>query len=234
VYPLRPGWSERADRHWDHRLVDPAAWRRGATPLRAVIHEGDAGPDGYALWRVQNEWTSAGPAGVVNVMEVAACDPSTYVALWNFLFTIDLTRSVRSWFLSVDEPLQYLVNEPRRLGLAPADGLWLRIVDVPAALAGRRYATPIDLVLDVTDAMVPQNEGRWRLRGDQTNAVCTPTEDEADLSCDVRALAAAYLGGVALNVLGSAGLVREARPGILAAASTAFGWPTPPSAPEVF
>jgi predicted acetyltransferase len=199
-----------------------------------VTHEVDGGPDGYALWRVQSEWTAAGPASIVHVLELVARNPATYVALWNFLFTIDLTRSVTAWFLSVDEPLQYVVNEPRRLGLAPADGLWLRIVDVPAALSGRRYATPIDLVLDVTDGIVPQNEGRWRLRGDQTHAECVPTEDEADLSCDVRALGAAYLGGVGLSVLGSAGLVREARAGTLATASTAFGWPTPPSAPEVF
>jgi predicted acetyltransferase len=234
VCPQRPGWSGRADRHWDHRLADPPAWRRGSTPLRAVIHEGHHGPDGYALWRVQGNWTSTGPGAIVQVLELVALDPSAYAVLWNFMFTMDLARSVQAWHLSVDEPLQYLVNEPRRLGLSSADGLWLRIVDVPAALAGRRYAAPIDLVLEVSDAAVPQNQGRWRLRGDQNDAACTATSDEADLHLDVRELGATYLGGVALSVLGSGGLVHEARPGTLAAASTAFGWPTTPSTPEVF
>jgi predicted acetyltransferase len=234
VYPSRPGWSGRADRHWDYRLADPPSWRRGSTRLRGVVHDSGDGPDGYALWRVQGDWSAAGPEGVVRLIELVAANPTAYVELWNFLLTLDLTRSVSARVLSVDEPLQYLVNEPRRLGLSAGDAVWLRILDLPRALAGRRYGGNVDLVLEVTDTVLAQNAGRWRLRGGPTAASCEPSTDEPDLLCDVKELGAAYLGGVAFTTLADAGLVREARPGALAEASMGFGWPRSPSATEIF
>jgi predicted acetyltransferase len=127
-----------------------------------------------------------------------------------------------------------MVNEPTRLAATMSDALWLRIVDLPAALAARRYATDVDVVLEVTDAEIPENAGRWRLRGSPSSASCEATTDEPDLRCDIRVLGAAYLGREALYALGGAGLVDEVRPGALAKAATAFGWYRAPSSIEVF
>src|SRR5690606_3971888 len=110
-------------------------------------------------------------------------------------------------------------------GARLADALWVRVVDVPAALSARRYVAPVDVVLEVTDDLLPGNAGRWRLVADASGvARCTRTEAPADLACDVAALGAAYLGGASLGALGAAGRVVERRPGALAAASVAFGW----------
>jgi predicted acetyltransferase len=234
VYPQRPGWSERAARHVDVRIADLEADRRGATSLRAVIHEGSHGVDGYALWRVASDWTDSGPGGEVRIFELVSATNEAYAALWRFLLTVDLTRSTSIWSAAVDEPLLFMVNEPRRLNAKLADALWLRIVDVPGALAARRYAADVNVVLDVTDDLIPANSGRWRLVGTSGSARCESTVDEPDLACDIRALGAAYLGGTSLDVLAATGQVRELRPGTLVPASAAFGWHRVPSAVEVF
>jgi predicted acetyltransferase len=239
AYQQRPGWSERPQPQWDYRLADLTSWRAGATPLRAVVHHGDDGPDGYALFRVLNKWERTGPEGVVKVLEHVATTPSAYAALWQYLFDIDLTRGAEVFACATDEPLLTMVNEPNRLAATFRDALWARIVDLPAALAARRYATDVDVVLEVTDAGIPANAGRWRLRGSPTSASCEATSDEPDLRCDIRVLGAAYLGREVLYGLGpagpgSAGLVEELRPGALARAATAFSWYRAPTSIEVF
>jgi predicted acetyltransferase len=232
----RTGWSERADQHWEYRLADPESRRNGASTLKAVLHEGPGGVDGYAIYRVKAEWTDQGPAGEVRIEEVVAASPDAYLALWRFLLTVDLTRkTVAERAAAVDEPLLQLVNEPRRLDARIADALWLRIVDLPAALAARQYAADVDLVLDVTDDLLTHNAGRWRLRASAFGgASCERTTDEADLACDVKALGAAYLGDQVLGGLAAAGEVREVRPGAVARLSAAFGWHRAPSAIEIF
>jgi len=231
----RPGWSSRDDRWWAYHLADLPARRHGSTEARTIVHEGPSGVDGYALWRVKNSWDAGGPNGEVIVNELLATNPTAYVQLWRFLLSVDLTRSARYWSGSVDEPLLYLANEPRRLGARLADGLWVRVVDVGAALSARRYAAPVDVVLDVTDDLLTENSGRWRLVADASGAGrCTRTDAEPDLAFDVSVLGAAYLGGASLGSLAAAGRVTELRAGALGPATAALGWYRPPSAIEVF
>lgn len=232
----RPGWSSRDDRWWDTRtLADPPARREGATALRATLHSDGGGVDGYALWRTKGDWGAGGPQGEVRVKEVVAVTPEAHLALWRFLLGIDLTRSASVWLAGLDEPLLHLADEPRRLGTRLGDGLFVRIVDLPAALAGRRYAAPVDAVLDVTDPLLPGNTGRWRLSaGRERAATCVRTDEPADLACGIADLGAAYLGGVSLGALAAAGRVTELRPGALAAASAAWGWHRSPAGNEIF
>jgi predicted acetyltransferase len=237
VYPRRPGWSQRKPRHVDYRLVDTPAFRRGAGPLRVVVHEGDRGIDGYALWRVTDDWNGSGPNGDVRIVELCSSSPEAYAALFRFLFTIDLTRTT-SFMGTLDEPIASMVNEPRRLDATVTDALWVRLIDPAAALTARRYATDIDIVLDIRDDVIPANSGLFRLTGSPDAARCVAAEestvDDADLSCDIRALGAAYLGGTSLQSLADAGKITELRPGALRRASVAFGWHRMPGALEVF
>jgi predicted acetyltransferase len=230
----RPGWSSRDERWWEWNLEDPASRRHGATPKRALLAEGRDGVDGYALWRTKSSWRPTGPEGETQVAELVAATPDAYAALWRFLLSVDLTRAVRYGYAATDEPLVHLVNEPRRLGARYGDALWVRLVDVPDALAARRYAAPVDVVLEVNDALLPDNAGRWRLRAAGDDVTCTLSADPADLVCDVADLGAAYLGGVSLAALAAGGRVVERHPGALAAASAAFGWHRAPSALETF
>ena len=233
--PDRPGWSSRDEHWWDYALADTEPGRRGAGARRAAIHYGPDGPTGYALWRAKAGWEASGPCAEVLVNEVAAEDPAAYGALWRLLLGIDLVRQVRYRFAATDEPLLHLVPEVDRLAARLGDGLWLRVVDVAAALRARRYAAPVDTVIEVEDPLLPENSGRWRLVAGGGDAVeCEPTTAPADLSCGIADLGAVYLGGPSLTALAAAGRVRELRPGALAAASLAFGWHRAPVSPEVF
>jgi predicted acetyltransferase len=232
--PHRPGWSTRDDRWWRFVLADEPSRRGGATPLRGVVHDTPAGPTGYALWRTASGWDAYGPDAEVRVREVVADDPAAYAALWRFLLTIDLARTATAGFLALDDPLPHLVDEPRRLGTRVQDALWVRIVDLPAALAARRYATGVDVVFEVADPYLPGNAGRWRLTGGPDGATCARTGAPADLACTALELGTVYLGGPTLTSLAAAGRVRELTPGALARTSTAFGWHRMPNPTEVF
>jgi predicted acetyltransferase len=231
----RPGWSSRDERWWAYVFAETPSRRQGVTERRVVLHEGQSGVDGYAAYRVRGNFDPTGPCGEVLVTEIMATDPVAYASLWRFLLSIDLTRTVRYRFASVDEPLVHLVDEPRRLDTRVSDGLWIRLVEIGAALSGRRYAAPVDVVLEVTDALLPENEGRWRLAVDASGSGhCERTDAPADLACDVAALGAAYLGGSSLRTLAAAGRVTELRPGSLVPASIALGWHRAPSTIEIF
>ncbi|SFP42702.1 Predicted acetyltransferase [Amycolatopsis arida] len=233
--PSRPGWSSRTGPWWTPLVEDPPPpFRKGYSTMRALLFDGTAGAEGYAIWRRKQDWSSDIVNGEVQVVELVATTPAAYAALWHFLLSVDLTRTVKWDFAAVDEPLRLLVNEPRALRMTTGDGLWARLVDLPAALSARRYSAPLDLVIEVTDSILPENAGRWRLTADDNDTTCVRTAGEPDLVCDVADLGAAYLGGTSLASLAAAGQVRERRPGALAAASTAFGWPVAPSALGLF
>ncbi|MDY7090063.1 MAG: GNAT family N-acetyltransferase [Actinomycetota bacterium] len=227
----RVGWSNRPEYVWDYLLTDNADQRDGGTELHGVLYETADGPIGYATWRVKNDWGAHGPNAEVRVREVVADDPGVYAELWRFLLSLDLTRTASFHFGAVDEPLQFMVDEPRKLGSSYADSLWVRVVDLPAALEARRYACPVDVVIEVRDPIIEANNGRWRLTGGPDKASCVRTGESPDLACSITELGAAYLGGTTLAALVSAGRVEQLTDNL---PSTAFTWYRRPSAIEVF
>ena len=225
LVPQRPGMLERPGAWWEDRLYDPESHRGGAQPLRAVVAE-----DGYALYAVRPDSDDDGPAAEVRIRELVAATPEARAVLWDFLLDQDLTRTI-AWDLApADEPLHLMVTDSRAVRRTFGPGLSVRLVDVARALSARSYAGDLDVVLEVTDAFCPWNEGRYRLAGE----ACERTDAPADLALDVTALAAAYLGGTTMRELAAAGRVRELREGALAAASVAFRGEVAPWCPEMF
>ncbi|KES05701.1 hypothetical protein BU52_18000 [Streptomyces toyocaensis] len=223
LVPGRPGMLARGP-GWERLgLLDPESERGGASPLQCVLAERGGETVGYARFRVKPSWGPGGPDGEVILSALEALDPAAGAALWRFLFDIDLTSTLVARGRPVDDGWQYLVSDIRRCRPALRDALYVRLVDVGAALDARTYQAPVDVVLDVEDAFCPWNTGRWRLTGDVKGASCERTQDAADLALSVRELGAAYLGGVGLSALAAAGRVRELRRGALAEASLAFG-----------
>ncbi|GAA4679350.1 GNAT family N-acetyltransferase [Streptomyces chumphonensis] len=235
LVPERPGMLTRTSEVWARRQIeDPPAERGGASPLQCVLAERNGELRGYARYAVKPQWDESGAHGSVRVWDLEALEPGARAALWRYLAGIDLTASIELDSRPVDDPFQYLVSDPRRCRLRVADQLYVRPVEVGAALAARSYSGPLDVVLEVADAFCPWNAGRWRLGADVGGAVCERTGAPADLALDVRELGAAYLGGVPLSGLAEAGLVRELRPGALEAASTAFRGTRAPWSPYGF
>ncbi len=234
LVPGRPGMLARRPGWERHGLLDPESSRGGASPLQCVVARRDGEVTGYARFQVRPGWSSEGPAGTVVLKDLAGLDPATEAALWRFLFGIDLTSTLSVRGRPVDEAWQYQVSDLRRCGPVLRDALYVRLVDVGAALAARTYQAPVDVVFEVEDAFCPWNAGRWRLSGDTKGASCERTSDAADLALSVRELGAAYLGGVSLTSLGAAGRVRQVRPGALAEASVGFGSDVAPWLPHGF
>jgi predicted acetyltransferase len=231
-----PGNLARDDRWWDRVLRDDPEQRHGWTARRYLLHtEADGTVTGYACFRIKSSWTDESePENKLAVPEIRATTPAAYAALWQFLLSIDLVRTVRAPMASADDPLRHLLTDGRALKSTPVDALWVRLVDVDRALAARRYPAPIDLVLEVRDEFCPWNAGRWRLTGHPAGAHCARTDRDPDLVLGIEELGAAYLGGTSLGTLHAAGRVREVSPGAVTLASTAFGWPVPPWCPDEF
>ncbi|MFF0554563.1 GNAT family N-acetyltransferase [Streptomyces sp. NPDC004266] len=223
----RPGWERQA-------LLDPPGDREGASPRLCVLADRGGEVVGYAHYAIKPDWSFAGADGSVVVHQVAGLDPVAEAALWRFLCSVDLTAKVKIHSRPVDDAWQHLVTDVRRCEPTLREVLFLRLVEVGAALEARTYQAPVDVVFEVEDAFCPWNEGRWRLTGDAKGAVCSRTSDPADLSLSVRELGAAYLGGTSLVSLAAAGRVRELREGALVEASVAFGSPVAPWLPHGF
>ena len=132
--------------------------------------------------------------------------------------------------LPVDHPLLLLLARLNLAQPALSDGLWVRLVDVGAALSGRSYADGAPLVLEVRDEFCPWNEGRWKLEGGEA----ARTADEPDLAVDVADLGSVYLGGFTFRDLGRAGRVAELRAGAVSRADASFRTDVAPWCPEIF
>ena len=159
----RPGMFGRNDAWWRSAIYDPAEQRQGASPLRCLLAEDASGPRGYALYSAVDTWTGFLPENVLTVRELMAADPAASAALCTDLLSRDLTTEFRLPRRPVDDPLLYQLADPRRTRPQLNDDLWVRIVDLPRALAGRRYSCPVDVVIEVRDEILPSNAGRWRL-----------------------------------------------------------------------
>lgn len=232
---VRAGVSDRSELRWQKHLEDKPDNRGGRTALRIVAHRDETGTvDGYALWRGKMIWNPTGPAYEVHVEEMVAPDPTAYRVLWQHLLTMDLSAKLGYGYAAVDEPLMQLVSTPTALDRRVSESLWLRITDVQRALQDRRYAAPLDVVLEVTDDLIEKNAGRFHLTASDGSVSCERTEAPADLTLSTTELSAAYLGGRPLAEFATTGRVTEHTSGALNQATAAFRWPLAPVSLEVF
>jgi predicted acetyltransferase len=219
-----PGW-------WAEYFRDPEDRRDGASSRFYALHEADTGEaDGFVAYRVKKNWMDDGvAAGETQVYELYGSSPAVRAALWQFCLGVDLTATLSCSNAPVDEPLRWMLSDPRRFRVTGvADWLWARLVDIPAALGGRRYTSPARLVLDVADSFKPHNTGRYELVGGPDGAECGRTDSEPDLALSVADLGALYLGGVGCTALARAGRIEECRPGALATGDALFATPEAP------
>jgi predicted acetyltransferase len=231
----RPGSLNRDANWWQVRIHDPEPWRRGAAALRFALHyDGNGQVDGFTSFRVKGGDSGDNPAAEVQVADIEAGESSAYAALWRFLLDLDLVRTFTRRNAPVDEPLRYLVADSRMIATELTDGTYARLVDVPAALQARTYAADLDVVIAVSDPLLPHNDANFRVQAGPEGADVSATGRRADVSLSVRDLGAIYLGGTQLSSLQSAGLTAEHTTGATAAITAAFAAPRPPFCPDHF
>ncbi len=236
--PGRPGMLARDDRWWDSMLADPPALRDGMSPLRGLLAEDATRPVGYALYQTKPSWQDGVAAGTLRLRELVASDPAAIAALWSDLLDRDLVSEVVAPSRPIDDPLLAMLADPRRAHAQVSDALWVRLIDLPAALCQRRYATGIDVVLDVIDPVLPENAGRWHLHSCESanggETVCERTSRPADVLLTVQAVGAAYLGGASFGQLAGAGHVRELTPGAAGRLAAAMSFDPAPWTCQIF
>ena len=235
LLPDRVGSLERPRPWWEWVMNDHPSRRNGSSPYRYALHHPATGdPDGFVAFR-----TRAGSSGIfqpgveVRVTTLDAASDAARAALWRFVLDLDLVRSF-SALVAFDDPLRLQVANQASVKAEVTDGLFVRLVDVARALAARCYATDVDLVLEVRDALLPQNAGRFRLQGGPDGARVTRVDDEADVALDVRDLATVYLGGVSPLTVSRAGLLEERTAGAVARMAAAFHSPSLPHCVDFF
>ena len=228
VQAVTPGMFARSRVWWETRVLSDAEWRRaGGGELAFAVLERDGQPEAYAVYRLNFSYTDGVPTGKTVVIEAMGVDPEPTAAVWRYLLDIDWMVAVEAGLLPLDHPLFLLFLDPNRMKFRVGDGLWIRPVDAGAALAARAYAGDGDLVLEVTDAFCPWNDGRYALDGSKTAA-------GPDLRLSVDALGCVYLGGFTFAELLRAGRVEEVREGAVAHADGLFRTDRKPWCPEIF
>jgi len=229
--PAHPGMLKRSADWWKaRRLSDPENRRQGGGELNRVLLSLDGRPAGYALYRIFQKFEAGSSAGYVHVNEAVAANAEATRELWRFLLDIDWVAKIRSGLLPLDHPLLFLLARPREMNLRVRDGLWVRLVDLPKAIAARRLGDAPPVVIEVADAFCDWNAGRWRVSAKGAER----TSDAAELACDVTALGSVYLGGYTFRQLAAALRVVEITPGAIARADALFPSDGAPWCPEIF
>lgn len=209
-----PGMLAVSPLLWRHRIAwDPAGDRGGASGRFVVALDDRA----YAMYRIRTDWSSEGPDATLQVEECLATDVEAHRQIWSFLFGIDLVQHIAIQRLAVDHPLPWWLAERQRLRLSASMPLYVRLVDVGAALSQRGTRHDGGVVVDVSDRFCPWNARRWAIEGDGTALRCGPSgASTADVAIDAGELASLSLGGVHPDELARAGLIDELTPGALA------------------
>lgn len=168
--------------------------------------------DGYACWKVTPDWSAVPPKHELRILEMAASTVAARDALWSTIMSIDLVGPIVTTLLPIDDPLPYLVSNPRAVTTSGiADMLWLKVLDVPAVFGRRTYGVDDDVVIDVGGT-------RWSMGA----TGCSRVRRRADLVIDPNVLGALVLGGVSAHTL-HAGRRLEARsPEVLRRADVLF------------
>jgi predicted acetyltransferase len=227
----RPGAFARSRRWWEMRVLrDPPERRQGAGPKRFVVHETDGRATGYAIYRHKFAYESGVPASELIVLEAFGVTRAADHDVWRYLLDVDWAAKVKVWMLPLDHPLVLMLGAPRRPAFRIGDTLWVRLVDVGAALSARAYRDGPPVVFEVRDTFCAWNEGRWKL----ADGSAERTDDEPDLRCDVDALGSVYLGGATFAQLERALRVEEVHAGRIRRADDLFRTDIQPWCPEIF
>lgn len=221
----QPGDVSRSEGWWT-RFFGGGKGGSQYGPRIHLFYEDEAGEvQGFAYYRIRSKTERSLETGwTVGVQGHGAVTLDAYVALWRFVFSIDLSATILAGLRPTDELLLHLLDDPRRFAATRSiDYLWCRTVDVGPALAARRYAIEGSVVVEVRDPVCPWNDGRWRLDGGPDGATCVRGDAAtADLTMSAAELGAAYLGGTRLAALAAARRVDEHTPGAVATADLMF------------
>jgi predicted acetyltransferase len=210
------GAIDRRDYWWDLDFGVIEAHGRPRWKGFSVVYRDAADQvKGVLRYHVDQAWEKRVPKNMVTIDELLSATPAAYAALWRYCCELDLVTSITADDRRVDEPLPWLLRDARAVRqTSRADFLWVRILDVPRAMAARGYVSEGRSVFELVDPL-GYAAGRFVLEAGPHGATCQPTHQSAELSLSVAALGAAYLGGHTVSALSEVGLLDEHQPGAI-------------------
>lgn len=231
----RGGMHARSRSWWGFQVLsDRKAAMNGMSYKRVAVAEVDGEDVAYAVYGAKEKWGDDGPAGELALTEMVGVDPQAEAGMWRYLLGHDLIGTVKAWRRPVDDPLPLLVTDSRRVLRSVSDALYLRVIDVPAALRGRSWSDSAGVTIEVVDEIFDHNDGTWRVEVAPEGVSVESTDDAPDLRMPVRALGSLYLGGVSVARLAAAGLVEVTNPAAVAPFDAALRPAEAPWIPEVW
>ncbi|WP_425861402.1 GNAT family N-acetyltransferase [Arthrobacter sp. TWP1-1] len=196
--------------------------------IRAALHYNAAGEvDGYVTYKPLEDAARS----TVEIVDLLAATEGAYLALWNFLGSLDLIDCIKWGQAPEVDPLEWaMVSKRDYKRTKTEDLLWLRILDVPAALAARHYQQDGSITIHVGDPL-GHASGSFRITVVEGSATVTKlVEDlsaqdplapgssaqDPELSMGIVELSSLYLGGVEARTLAAAGRIHENSAGAVA------------------
>jgi predicted acetyltransferase len=193
---------------WEARLQKGGGWGGDIASTRfgahiAVATDGSSTPVGYVIYITRSGNKHKTRTQTLHVSELIWTTMDAYRSLWSFIASHDLVGAVKYHSAPADDPAPELFMEPRLLDTKDNEGMWLRIVDVPAALSSRRYhIAPLELslaieIVDDGTGLAEWNNGIWLLSvGSEGEATVAAAEGgvQAEISLTIKAMASLWTG----------------------------------------
>lgn len=186
------------------------AWWRGRVFIRwdtdpyVYCWEREGEPAGYVVFTVETN----DDGRLLQVRELAYRDQGAYRQLLRFLANHDTqVEAVRIYGPAADPPrLLDLVRTPEAVTYELHAGPMLRVEDVAGGLSTLAYPdVDVDIRFELTDPLVDENGGTYRLSVDAGDGHCHPVDATPDVTLDVGALAQLCVGYRSATELATAG-----------------------------
>ena len=199
---------------------DASAWRailgdRGSGPPQAFLIDGPAGPDGWAVLKLESAsaTTSREPTATVSVLDWGAATHGGWQSL----------LALPGGFASLDATVAWNGPEPEPLGLLLREQdlrqarqfRWMaRVLDVPSAFSARGYppAAQGSLTVEVADETCPWVAGTWTIEVDGGEGKAARVSADARVRTTARGLSALFAGYLDPRDLAELGLVEGLEP----------------------
>ncbi|MEE9255392.1 MAG: GNAT family N-acetyltransferase [Pseudomonadales bacterium] len=201
-------YLHRAKPLWLNNVLEE---RSADGPIHIAVSKDATGEaSGYVVYTVRAGRTDhpARSAEMI-VRELVWLTPDAYRSLWCFLARHDLVGRVRWQGAPLDDPAAELFFEPRLLNTRDREGIWLRVVDAPVALANRGYDAQGTITISIhEDQLAPWNNGVYRLDAGPDGAEVSEVSGDGDIRLNSKALASLYTGFRSARELAGWGLLK--------------------------